>query len=74
MQTRDPHETRRGYAVSPAIGPLPAIAVSGSPGQASPATQLRRAPIRAARLAFGWAGRRLRHHAGPGRRGHRTGR
>jgi hypothetical protein len=47
-----------GYAVSPAIGPLPAIVVSRPPGQASAAAQLRRALVRAVRVALGRASRR----------------
>jgi hypothetical protein len=72
MKTGHPHETRRGYAVSPAVGPLPAIVVPGSPGPASAAAPLRRALVTATRLAWGWT-RRLRHHARSGRRRHRTG-
>jgi hypothetical protein len=58
MKTGHPNETRREYAVSPAIGPVPAIFVPRSPGQASAAARLRRALVRAARLAFGRSSRR----------------
>jgi len=72
MKTGLPRE-KRGYAVSPAIGPLPAIFVSRSPGPASEPAPFRRARVGAVRLALGRAGRRLRHRAAAARRRHRTG-
>jgi glycine cleavage system H protein len=45
-----------GFAVSPEIGPVPAIYVPRSPGQASVRAVVRRAEARARRLARGWAG------------------
>jgi glycine cleavage system H protein len=49
-------------AVSPAIGPLPAIYVPSSPSQASRTSLLWHAAVRAARRADGWA---VRHLSGP---------
>jgi len=73
MKSGLPRE-KRGYAVSPAIGPVPAIFVPRSPGQASALAQVRRALAGALCLALRWAGRRLRLRAAAGRGPRRTGR
>jgi hypothetical protein len=49
-----------GIAVSPAIGPLPAIYVPLTPGEATSTALLWQATARAARRVSGWAARRLR--------------
>jgi hypothetical protein len=46
------------FAVSPAIGPLPATYVAGTPGQPSAVAILWRPCARALRLAGGWVIRR----------------
>jgi hypothetical protein len=71
MKTGRPRESR-GYAVSPAIGPLPAIFVPGSPGQESPGGRSGRAPAGVVQ-ALRSAARQLRRRAAAGRRRHRTG-
>jgi hypothetical protein len=48
-----------GIAVSPAIGPLPAIYVPRTPGEATSTGLLWQAAARAARHVSGWAARRL---------------
>lgn len=48
-----------GIAVSPAIGPLPAIYVPRTPGEATSTGLLWQATARAARQVSGWAARRL---------------
>jgi hypothetical protein len=52
-------------AISPAIGPLPAIYVPRTPGKSGPIGPLWHVTARAARLAGRWATRHLphRHHA-----------
>ena len=50
------------FAVSPAIGPLPAIYASSSPSQATVPGLLRHATVRPARRAGGWAVRHLSRH------------
>jgi hypothetical protein len=75
MSTPAPHDTSAGgrepaapagdagppdqFAVSAAVGPLPAVYVPRTPGQAGPVAVLRRACVRALRLAGGWVIRRL---------------
>jgi len=46
------------FAVSPAVGPVPAIYVPGTRDQASAVANLRRACVRVLRLAGGWVIRR----------------
>jgi hypothetical protein len=53
------------FAVSPDIGPLPAIYVPRSPGQATAGALLRRAVAGARRLVRGWAAG-LRHRVSIG--------
>jgi hypothetical protein len=48
-----------GIAVSPAIGPLPAIYVPRTPGEATSTGLLWQATARAVRQVSGWAARRL---------------
>jgi uncharacterized protein (DUF427 family) len=52
------------FAVSPAVGPLPAIYVPASPGRASPVSRLGHAAVRAARQAGRWAVRTLSQQLG----------
>jgi hypothetical protein len=54
-----------GIAVSPAIGPLPAIYVPRTPGEAASTGLLWQATARAARHVSGWAAHRLGRHAWP---------
>lgn len=58
-------DTRRpdGEAVSPAVGPIPAIYVPQSPGEASSTGLLRHVALRAARLAASWATRHQPQHS-----------
>lgn len=56
-----------GIAVSPAIGPLPAIYVPRTPGEATSTGPLWQATARAARYVSGWAARHLGRHARQGR-------
>jgi hypothetical protein len=72
MKNRLPRE-RRGYAVSPAIGPLPAIFVPVAPGQESPDGRSGRTLASGMRPALRRAARRLRRCAHAGRRPHRIG-